>query len=86
MITKKGCSIDYLLDYRNGRIKQGLSIGCEMDKFIRHKRGEMNLILGHDNVGKTYFINYYFLALSIRNGLKFCICSRLNQSDRIVRD
>lgn len=86
MITKKGCSIDYLLDYRNGRIKQGLSIGCEMDKFIRHKRGEMNLILGHDNVGKTYFINYYFLALSIRNGLKFCIWSGENQSGQIVRD
>ena len=69
MIQTKGNAIEYLLDYKNGKIKQGIGIGCELDKYVRFKKGQLNIILGHDNVGKTYFITWYFLALALTNKL-----------------
>ena len=38
MIQKAGDVTDYLLDVKNGRIKQGLGIGCAIDEHIRFKR------------------------------------------------
>jgi len=86
MIIKNGTSINYLLDYKNGKIKQGLSIGCELDKFLRFKFGEMCVVLGHDNVGKSYFFTWYFLCLALSNDLKFCLWSGENQKGQIMRD
>jgi hypothetical protein len=42
--------------------------------------------LGHDNVGKTYWINWYFLNLALRHNLNFCIWSGENQKGQILRD
>lgn len=86
MITKQGDVIQYLLDYKEGKIKEGLGIGCELDQYLRFKRKQLNIILGHDNVGKTYWINWYFLVLSLKHGLKFCIWSGENQKGQILRD
>jgi len=54
MLKSAGDSLDYLLNYRNGKIKQGLEIGCVLDDYLRFKPKQLNIILGHDNVGKTY--------------------------------
>lgn len=82
----KGDALKYLLDYRNGKIKKGLGIDCILDDHLRFKRKQLNIILGHDNVGKTYWINWYFLTLAVKHGLKFCIWSGENQKGQIFRD
>ena len=56
----KGDVTKYLLDYKHGKIKKGLGIDCPLDDSLRFKPKQLNIILGHDNVGKTYFINWYF--------------------------
>jgi len=86
MQNSAGKSINYLLDYRNGKIKQGLEIGCGLDNYLRYKPKQLNIILGHDNVGKTYFINWYFLTLAIKHNLKFILWSGENQQGQILRD
>jgi hypothetical protein len=86
MIQKAGDVTDYLLDVKNGRIKQGLGIGCAIDEHIRFKRSQMNIILGHDNVGKSYFITWYFLTLAIAHDLKFILWMGENSKGQILRD
>jgi hypothetical protein len=86
MITTSGDSLQYLLDYKDGKIKDGLGIGCYLDEYLRFKPNQLNIILGHDNVGKTYWINWYFLNLALRHNLKFCIWSGENKKGNILRD
>lgn len=86
MIQKQGDALGYLIDYKEGRIKQGLGIDCPLDKWIRHKPSEMTIILGHDNVGKTYMITWYFLCLALVNDLQFCLWSGENQKGQMMRD
>ena len=86
MIIKSGSGINYLLDYKNGKIKQGLQIGCFLDEHLRFKPKQLNIILGHDNVGKSYWITWYFLTLSLTNNLKFILWSGENQHGQILRD
>lgn len=86
MIHKKGSHIDYLYKYKEGKIKEGLGIGCELDDFLRFKPKQLNLILGHDNVGKTFFCTFYFLSLALHHDLRFCIWSGENQHGQIIRD
>ena len=86
MLIKSGSGINYLLDYKNGKIKQGLEIGCPLDNHLRFKPKQLNIILGHDNVGKSYWITWYFLTLSLTNNLKFILWSGENQHGQILRD
>lgn len=86
MLIKSGTGINYLLDYKNGKIKQGLKINCPLDDYLRFKPKQLNIILGHDNVGKSYWINWYFLTLSLTNNLKFILWSGENQHGQILRD
>ena len=86
MIETKGKHIEYLLDVHAGKIQQGLAIGCELDNYLRYKTGNLNLILGHDNVGKSYFINWYFLTLAIKHKIRFCVWSGENNTGQILRD
>lgn len=79
-------TLEYLLDYRNGKIVKGLGIGCPLDNNLVFKRGQLNIILGHDNVGKSYFINWYFLNLALHHKLKFTIYSGENKEAYIYRD
>ena len=44
MVQVQGNTTDYLLDVRNGRIKQGLGIGCALDDHIRFKTSQLNII------------------------------------------
>ena len=82
----KGIHTKYLLDYKHGRIKQGLPIGCKLDEHIVFKPKQLNIILGHDNVGKSYFVFWYFLTLALKHDLKFCLWAGENQYGQIMRD
>jgi hypothetical protein len=64
-LLNNGSALEYLLNYRDGKIKHGLELGNGLDDYLKFKRKQVNIILGHDNVGKTYFINWYFLALAL---------------------
>ena len=57
-MLSKGIHLEKLFDYKNGKIKQGLGIGTNLDDYLRYKPKQLNIILGHDNTGKTYFINW----------------------------
>ena len=77
---------NYLQDYKNGKITKGLDVGSvNIDDFIRFKRGQLTIINGLDNVGKTIWILWYFLTLSVRHDLKWCIYSGENKSGQLVR-
>ena len=86
MLITKGSDITYLEDYRNGKIKLGLDTGTALDDYLRFKRKQIVIILGHDNVGKTYFFEWYMLVLALRHGVKFCLWSGENASGQIMRD
>ena len=86
MILPKGHSDKYLKDYRDGLIPMGLGLDCELDKYFLHKEGQLNFILGHDNVGKTYVVEWYFLALSMVHGLTFTLFMDENKAGKVYRD
>ena len=86
MIQQKGTDLQYLEDFREGRIKQGLGIGSDLDKNLRFKRGQLNIFMGHDNVGKTFWFTWYALTLALKHDLKWCFWSGENSSGNIMRD
>ena len=85
-MLSKGIHAKYLLDYKHGKIKQGLGIDCHLDKHIRFKPKQLNIILVHDNVGKSYFVFWYFLVLALKHDLKFCLWAGENQYGQVMRD
>ena len=86
-VLKTGSSKNYLHDYRDGKIKQGLGIGSQkMDKHIRFKVGQFVGILGGANYGKTYFATWYFLSLATQHNLKFCLWLDENSKGQIMRN
>lgn len=86
MIESNKNIIDYLQDYHNGKIKKGLDTGLiDLDNHIRFKHGQFTIINGLDNVGKTVLILWYFLVLSVRHNVKWCIYSGENKSGQLVR-
>lgn len=76
----------YLIDYKNGDIKQGLGIDVPLfDQHLRYKDSQLNIINGHDNVGKTVWLLWYFLCLAIKHGKKFAVWSGENKAEALVR-
>jgi hypothetical protein len=86
MIHTKGSATQYLLDYKSGKIKYGLGIDTELDEYFRFKPSQLVIILGHDNVGKTYWLNWYFLTLALKYQMKFIVWSGENNHGQILRD
>ena len=86
MILPKGHSTKYLNDYRDGLIPMGLGLGCDLDQHLVWKDSQLNIILGHDNVGKTYFIEWYFLALATVHNMTFTLFMDENHAGKIFRD
>lgn len=86
MILAKGNSRQYLKDFRDGKIKKGLGIGCQLDDYIRFKRKQFVPVLGNDNVGKTYFVEWYALCLSVIHGIKWCFWMDENSDGQVMRD
>ena len=86
MIVNKEDNLKYLYAFKEGKIKRGLGIGNELDNWYVHKRGSFTVIVGLDNVGKTNFMLWYFLCLSIKHNVKWCIWSGENSSGQLTRD
>lgn len=86
MILKDGHSTQQILDYKNGLIPKGLELGIYLDEHFVHKQGQLNFALGHDNVGKTYFMEWYFLALATNHNLTFTLFMDENPPYKVLRD
>ena len=71
MLSSNTDSLKYLFDYKDGKIKKGLGIGCILDDYYVYKQGEFNMFLGLDNVGKTNWIIWYLTALSKNSWMLF---------------
>ena len=71
MILQNGHSKQYLEDWKAGKIVQGVGLNCEMiDQYVKWKQGQVNFVLGLDNVGKTHFM----LCCKL---LHFLLCTRI---------
>lgn len=86
MITSKDEQLNYLFAFKEGKIKRGLEIGNELDNWFVHKRASFTVIVGLDNVGKTNFMLWYFLCLSVKHNIKWCLWSGENSSGQLTRD
>lgn len=86
MILAKGSDNDYLLDYKHDRIIKGLGINCSLDDNLRFKVGQYVGVLGGNNVGKTYFMTWYFMCLSAIHGLTWGLWMDENKKGRVLRD
>ena len=75
MILEDKATIPYLKAFKAGKIKKGLGIGCVLDEYFLYKKGNFNMFLGLDNVGKTNFILWYLTALSKLHNKKWCVWS-----------
>tara|TARA_R110002020_G_scaffold283158_1_gene498876 strand:+ start:7185 stop:8045 length:861 start_codon:yes stop_codon:yes gene_type:complete len=77
---------NFLEQARQNKIPQGLGIDNNLDNNLRYKTGSFNIILGHANVGKTYWVLWYFLALSKIHGKKHLIYSAENSVNGLKRN
>ena len=86
MITNQQEINQYLQDYHAGLISKGKGNGLiKLDEAIRFKTGQLTIINGLDNVGKTIWILWYYLTLSVKHGLKWTIYSGENKAGQLVR-
>lgn len=70
---------------RMNRVKQGYDFGHhKLDEYLRFKRGNFNIILGHNNVGKTTTILYLMVLQSMKNKLKWLIFSSENTPESVA--
>lgn len=76
---------DFLDDVRSGRVHLGDGIDCELDRYLRYKPGQLNIIVGHANVGKTAWIVFYFTALALHHDKKFLVYSSENSIGSLKR-
>jgi len=78
MIINHRNNDEFLELLRRNEVPIGKGIGIDLDTYLRFKEGSFNIILGHANVGKTYFVLYYLLCLSVKHDLKHLIYSAEN--------
>lgn len=77
---------DFLELLRTNQVPIGKGLGIELDEYLRFKEASFNIILGHANVGKTYWVLWYFLCLSVKHNLKHLIYSSENSVVGIKRN
>lgn len=86
MIAKKQYLKERLLDVKYDRIEQGLGLGLqEVDEWLRFKRGNFNICVGHANTGKTTVVVFLMLAYALKHNLRWLIFSSENTDYSIVR-
>ncbi len=76
----------YLESIRNGTFKEGATTGIKaFDFYFRFKEGNLVVINGHDNVGKSTVIWYLAMLSCLYNGWKWIIFSSENSEGGVVR-
>jgi hypothetical protein len=77
---------EFLELLRTNQVPIGKGLGIALDENLRFKESSFNIILGHANVGKTYWVLWYFLCLSVKHNLKHLIYSSENTVVGIKRN
>lgn len=79
-------TLEYLHKAKRGQIAQGMKLGIsDLDSFMRFKRGQFNIIIGHANVGKTTVALYIMMLYSVKLGLKWWVFSIENSRNGLFR-
>lgn len=86
MIINHRNNDEYLELLRQDKVPVGKGLGIALDNNLRFKEGTFNIILGHANVGKTYWLLWYLLCLSVKYNLKHLIYSSENSINGIKRN
>lgn len=77
----------YLLSVHEGKIQLGYDFGVpEIDEHFRYKRGNVIMINGVDNVGKTTVILFLMSILAHRHGFRFLIYTTENSHGSVMED
>jgi hypothetical protein len=78
--------LEKLNKVRKGETREALKVGLEeFDSKFRFVHGNLNIILGHANVGKTHFILYLMLLYSKKHKLKWLVFSSENEPYTLIR-
>ena len=86
MIINAATTYKYLQDIRTGNIKEGIKLDIDdIDKYLRFKRNNFNVVLGHANVGKTTVILYLMLCYTKKHKIKWLVYSSENEAHSIIR-
>ena len=76
MLINYSDHINKLNDFREGKIQEALKLDHkEIDSSFRFVSGNMNFILGHNNVGKTHFTFYLMLLYSLKHNIRWLVFS-----------
>jgi len=86
MIVNHRSSDEFLEFSRLDKIPLGLGLGIDLDVNLRFKRASFNIVLGHANVGKTYWVLWYLLCLAKKHQLKHLIYSAENSVNGLKRN
>jgi hypothetical protein len=86
MIVNHRSSDEFLELSRLDKIPLGLGLGIDLDINLRFKRASFNIVLGHANVGKTYWVLWYLLCLAKKHNLKHLIYSAENSVNGLKRE
>jgi hypothetical protein len=77
---------EYLQQVRTGTLPMGLTTGMpEMDKHFLFKQGNMVIVNGIDNVGKTKVILFLAMLSALFHGWKWIIYSSENTLGNVIR-
>lgn len=85
-ILNNDAADEFLQLVRTGKLKLGLDTGCKLDDHLRYKSGTFNVILGHANVGKTYWVLWYMLIIATKHNKRFLIFSSENTVGSLKRN
>lgn len=86
MIAKIDKLQEGILDLKYNRKREGLKIGIpQIDEYLRYKQGEMVLLVGAANCGKTTFTLYLFTIWALKHKLRFLIWSSENTVNSLAR-
>ena len=78
--------INKLNDFRKGKVQEALKLGHkEIDDNFRFVAGNMNLLVGHNNVGKTHFTFYLMLLYSLKHNIRWLVFSSENDAVQLIK-
>ncbi len=78
--------INTLNDFRKGKVKEALKLGHkEIDENFRFVAGNMCLLVGHNNVGKTHFTFYLMLLYSLEHNIRWLVFSSENDAVQLIK-
>ena len=75
-----------IMRYRTGGFKMGLETGhTDLTRYFRFKEGEFNVVLGHANVGKSFFMWWLMVLSAVLHNWHWIVYSTENKTRQIKK-